>query len=135
MKTSEWISSLREFKGFPHISLGWPMQEYGVEPDDEKAYEEYREECEFNDEEPAPFDAWMKGDRAADLEELDGKDDLGFMWSNCDLCNSGLGGDRYAATALPENPAENRDYVPLEICVDCLCWVANGDVPDFLEED
>jgi hypothetical protein len=131
MTTQEWIDSLQDFEGFPYISIGWPMQEHGVEPDDRKAYEEYAEE----EDDPAPFDVWMKHERAEQLEALDGADDLGFSWSSCDLCRSGLGGDRYAATALPKNPAENSDYIPLEVCGDCLCFIANGDVPDWLEEN
>lgn len=134
MTTQEWLDSLRTFEGFPHLSIGWPMQEYGVEPDDKKAYQDYISECEFNDEDPAPFDAWMKGDRAADLEELDDAFDLGFKRSNCDLCGA-LPGNRYSAMALPESPAENPDYIALEVCKSCLGWIANGDVPDFLEED
>lgn len=133
MTTQEWLDNLREFPGFPNISLGWPAAEHGVEWDDEKAYTAYLEECAFSEEEAAPFEVWMKGDRAADLEELDGADDLGFYHASCDLCGSGPG-ERYAATALPENPSENPDYVPLEVCSDCLCWLANGDVPDWLEE-
>jgi hypothetical protein len=34
MKIQAWIDSLQDFEGFPNISLGWPMQEHGVEPDD-----------------------------------------------------------------------------------------------------
>jgi hypothetical protein len=33
------------------------------------------------------------------LGSLDGEDELGFSWQDCDGCGSSLGGDRYAATA------------------------------------
>ncbi|NCC40911.1 MAG: hypothetical protein EOM21_15980 [Gammaproteobacteria bacterium] len=135
MNTQEWINNLRTFPDFPNISLGWPAAEHGVEWDDEKAYAAYLEECAFSDEEAAPFEVWMNGDRQADLEELEGADDLGFRHSSCDLCGSFLEGDRYAATALPENPAENPDYIPLEVCGDCLYFIANGDVPDWLDNE
>lgn len=54
---------------------------------------------------------------------------LGFTWSCCELCGA-MPGERYAVTALPPNPAENRDYVSFEVCGDCLNYVANGEEPD-----
>lgn len=59
-----------------------------------------------------------------------GGDDLGFTWHSCDLCNSPLGGDRYSAHVL--NTIEGKTEVThdLEVCTDCIMYIANGDVPD-----
>jgi len=108
MTRQEWLDSLKEFEGYPDISLGWPFEHHL----DTGHYETLEE-----------------------VEEDDERDDLGFSHEGCDLCGSNLGGDKYAATALPEDPSKNRDYIPLEICKDCLMFLANGDVPDWLEED
>lgn len=54
---------------------------------------------------------------------------IGFTWAPCELCGA-LPGERYAVTALPSNPAKNRDYVPFEVCGDCLNYVANGEEPN-----
>lgn len=69
------------------------------------------------------FKGWRKAKR-----NEDGRGDLGFSTVECDLCGA-LPGDRYAVTALPDNPAENDDYVALEVCGDCLMFIANGEEP------
>ena len=49
-----------------------------------------------------------------------------FSWSPCDCCSSRLGGDRYAAHGIDED----GDIVHLDVCVDCLMYLANGDEPE-----
>ncbi len=53
--------------------------------------------------------------------------DLGFSWSACDCCGSSLGGDRFKACHY--NP-ETKETIDLEICVDCLMYITNGDLPE-----
>lgn len=48
-----------------------------------------------------------------------------FSWTSCDVCDSGLAGDRFAAHA---RDAEGN-IIHLEICVDCLQYIANGEEP------
>ena len=111
---------------YPHLVCGWPDEEHGA------TWVNYID-ClitmlEGMDEgDPLPtltFEAWRNEDR----------DNLGFSWNDCDLCGSAAG-DRHAVTALPDNPAENHDYVALSVCNSCLMYIANGDVPDWLEDD
>lgn len=65
-----------------------------------------------------------------DKQREEHDDDLGFARNDCECCGTSMAGQRYAATALPPNPVENKDYIALEICQNCLLYVANGDVPD-----
>ena len=146
MTSKEWLESLQEFPGFPRLVLGWPLREYGITMDEDQAYEEYLDEHDRDPEDtpgamnsddsyrPYTRDEWQEKVRQPQLEDTQ-ETGLGFSWDDCDLCRSSLGGERYAATALPENPAENSDYVPLSVCQDCLMFLANGDVPDWLEDD
>ena len=53
-------------------------------------------------------------------------DEGSFSSDFCDCCGSSLGGSRYAAHAFDKS---GRLY-HLEICVDCLMYIANGDEPD-----
>lgn len=76
-----------------------------------------------------------------------------FSWTECDGCGSRLGGDRHPAhgviepedkpqriTARMNNGATRADaqyaeserdtLLHLEICVDCLMYLANGDEPE-----
>ena len=50
----------------------------------------------------------------------------GFSWSSCDTCDSRLGGDRYAAHYRDDTRAVHH----LDVCTDCLMFIANGDLPD-----
>lgn len=136
MTAQEWIDSLRTFDGFPRLSLGWPLEEHGVVSDEERAYEEYVEEYveEFGDT-PYSFKEWKTRIRDPQIEEIEASGDGGFSWEECDLCGNGLGGLRYSATALPDNPKENQDYIALSICGDCLQFIAYGEVPDFTEKE
>lgn len=53
-------------------------------------------------------------------------DEGGFSWQSCGCCGSHLGGNRYAAHGF--NSA--GELVHLEVCEDCLCYIANGDEPE-----
>ena len=55
-------------------------------------------------------------------------DEGGFSWRACDSCGSTLGGDRYAAHAI-----DDEGITHISICVDCLCFHANGDIPEQWE--
>lgn len=56
-------------------------------------------------------------------------DEGSFSWSECDTCGSTLGGNRYDAHGLPLR----AEPIHLDICVDCLMYFANGDVPESWE--
>ena len=66
-------------------------------------------------------------------DENEDRDNLGFSHIECDLCGA-LPGDRHAVTALPENPADNPDYIPLSVCEVCMYYIASGDLPDYVED-
>lgn len=61
-------------------------------------------------------------------EALQAREEGGFSWSDCDACGSGLGGNRYPAHAWTK--AKGGDLVHLEICTDCLAYLANGTEPE-----
>ncbi len=52
-----------------------------------------------------------------------------FSWGQCDSCGSTLGGDRSEAHG---SWRDNGEYVSIEmsICVDCMMFHANGDLPE-----
>lgn len=52
-------------------------------------------------------------------------DEGGFSWSDCECCGSSLGGDRFAAHGF----ADDDSILHFSICVDCLLYLANGDLP------
>ena len=54
------------------------------------------------------------------------EDEGGFSWYNCELCNSSLGGNRYAAHASKKT-ADKWEHTHLDICEDCLFATANGE--------
>jgi len=128
MKVKDWLDTIERNTptNYPNLVCGWPDEEHGT------TWGNYIDHLITmlegrDDGAPLPtltFEEWKNEDR----------DNLGFSWDDCDLCGSAPG-DRYAVTAMPTNPAENHDYVALSVCGDCLCFVANGDVPDFLEPD
>jgi len=49
-----------------------------------------------------------------------------FSWSPCECCDSSLGGDRHPAHAV--NP--EGDILHLDVCQDCLMYLANGEEPE-----
>ena len=135
MKVKDWLDTIERntSEHYPHLVCGWPDEEHGITHNAyvEAAMVELEDLEDGEDVQPWPsFEQWKTERRSVD----EYRDELGFSWDDCDLCG-GLAGDRHAVTALPDNPAENHDYVALSVCGDCLCFVANGDVPDFLEPD
>ena len=52
------------------------------------------------------------------------KDEGGFSWHACECCHSDLAGDRYAAHSFVDG-----EVIHWDICVDCLHYLANGDLP------
>jgi len=48
-----------------------------------------------------------------------------FSWSPCDVCGSGLGGNRYAGHMLVDGK-----LCHIDVCVDCVMYIANGDLPE-----
>ena len=117
-------------KGYPQLVCGWPDKEHDI------TWGRYIEHLrtlldDLAEADPLPvfktFDEWKQGERTED------RDNLGFSHFHCDLCDA-LPGDRYAVTALPEDPAKNHDYIPLSVCSYCLQYIANGELPDYLED-
>ena len=52
-----------------------------------------------------------------------------FSWAPCECCGSSLGGDRYPAHGIDPDDA-NGSVVHLDVCADCLMYLANGDEPE-----
>lgn len=75
---------------------------------------------------------------ACEFHSEEAGDEGSFSWSNCDTCWSRLGGNRYAAHALipldkpkdPSRPLMGAEVLHLEVCTDCLIFIANGDLPE-----
>jgi hypothetical protein len=66
----------------------------------------------------------------AGLENDEICDEGGFSWSSCDTCGSVLGGMRYAGHAWIAVEGKPDELIHLEVCTDCLCYIANGDLPN-----
>lgn len=56
-------------------------------------------------------------------------DEGSFSWRQCDTCGSTLGGDRHDAHALDRFGV----IVHMDVCTDCLMYLANGDEPENWE--
>lgn len=68
----------------------------------------------------------------------DGEDEGSFSWRECDTCGSSLGGDRHRAHALMSDTPDNlqgKPLIHLDVCVDCLFYIANGDLPEEPTEE
>ena len=52
-------------------------------------------------------------------------DEGSFSWYPCDCCGSNLGGNRYSAHGFL-----NGHLIHLDICEDCMNYLANGDEPE-----
>ena len=66
-------------------------------------------------------DDWASGDSP---------DEGGFSWSDCGICGSTLGGDRYVYHYLDPRGPDGRIYHETDGCVDCLVYISNGDEPE-----
>lgn len=109
------------------LVCGWPDEENGL------TWEDYIQSCltlidELDDgQDVGTFPSYSKW-----KEERRGNDSgLGFSHGDCALCGA-LPGERYAVTAIPLNPANSGryDYYALQVCGDCLQYVANGELPE-----
>lgn len=76
-------------------------------------------------------------ERALDRGEI--ADEGGFSWSACDSCGSHLGGNRESAHGWITVPVYRKGkptrrmkqvLCHFEVCVDCLHYHANGDIPE-----
>lgn len=66
--------------------------------------------------------------RDADGELLD---EGRFSWSSCDTCGSEFGGSRYAVHVWVSGMSgSGGSWEHLDVCTDCLCYLANGTLPD-----
>lgn len=112
---------------------GWYLST-GITYEEAKAtFEDYIEMCKDKlddlcegDDMPTFEDFYEWRTKRHEAAEAEGE----FSWSTCDCCGSHIGGTRYACTALPPNPAENKDFCTYWVCTDCYLYIANGDVPD-----
>jgi hypothetical protein len=69
----------------------------------------------------------MSEEEIRDAQENDElPDEGGISRHPCECCGSGLAGTRYAAHGFDAHDELNH----LEVCVDCLCYIANGDEPE-----
>lgn len=118
---------------YPILFCGWPDETHGID------HESYMAECITAIEDLCPgqdapvfktFQEWKIWKREQDPD----RDTLGFSWHPCDICGA-LAGYRYAVTAYKDLEGLPRgDYLTLEVCGDCLCYIANGDLPCRLED-
>jgi len=53
-----------------------------------------------------------------------------FSWSPCECCGSHLGGDRHPAHGLIKGGKLDGKLVHMDVCTDCLFYLANGDEPE-----
>ena len=75
------------------------------------------------------------GCRGIECEHADGDEnhqcETYFSRHQCDSCGSTLGGDRETATMIPlDYKAGDDTMIECEICVDCLVFWANGELPE-----
>lgn len=57
-------------------------------------------------------------------------DEGGFSWRGCDICGSSLGGTVEVWHYIDENGDICHED---NACVDCVCYLANGDLPEDAE--
>lgn len=68
-------------------------------------------------------------------------DTLGFTGDYCHTCDAPPPGDRYRAVMQPHDAGidpngewEGEEWNDLDVCHDCLLYVANGDLPVHLDD-
>lgn len=82
---------------------------------------------------------WLKAEcesrhHAFDDQGFCQEEGLGFSWRPCGFCRTHLGGDRHEATVWEREKNEFSPGLvpgfPVEICTECLLYLANGDLPE-----
>ena len=53
-------------------------------------------------------------------------DECGFSWHSCWTCERPLGGTRHELNYVGEDGQIYNE----EICIDCVLYIANGDLPE-----
>lgn len=134
MKPSEYEAMIAANtpERFPNLVCNWPDEEHGITWDNyiSDATIWLEETPEGEDVLPyKPFEVWKEEVQQQNVN----RNDLGFSHEKCHLCGA-LPGERYAVTALPVDPATNHDYIALACCASCIIYIANGDIPEDLEE-
>jgi len=64
-------------------------------------------------------------------DESDCSDETYFSWGRCCCCDSRLGGDRNDCHGIDRETGELCHIGGA--CVDCVCFLANGDIPENWE--
>jgi hypothetical protein len=64
------------------------------------------------------------------LENGEVADEGSFSRQYCECCGSALGGNRYAAHGWLDGITDIEHLIHLEICQDCLMYLANGEEPE-----
>jgi hypothetical protein len=140
-KLADYIAAIdRNTAGLTAVSTG-------VCPGCEKCRDEYGKKvaCECIDEEGRLYEDEMdcpkcdgKGMRPPTMDEFDEQwssggaySEGGFSWHSCGICGSRLGGNREPWHGVDAN---NEIMHFDDACTDCVCWLANGDVPSDCEE-
>jgi len=101
IKQREWQERFEECtKGIEHLSTGSYIDGCGNCP-------------KYND--TQGIYAWEQG--VAVCEPF-------FSWNACEGCRSGLGGNREVAHGFL-----NGHMIHMYVCVDCVIYIANGDLP------
>lgn len=81
-----------------------------------------REYCE-------QFESFLSREGLNNLSPSDGDKDEEFSTSPCDVCRDYYAGQRHHATGY--NPKSDAVF-EYSICVDCLMFCANGDLPEHV---
>lgn len=120
----------RGLEGLEHVSAGAcpGCHECGLDDDDCKTCDGIGE---IEDGTPCK-DCGGTGSIPVDPEDhrqLDLANEPHFSWHECDCCGSHLGGDRHPAHGIAKIN-DRETLVHLDVCTDCLCYLANGDEPE-----
>lgn len=62
------------------------------------------------------------------LSNGDIAEEAGFSWSQCDGCDSTLGGSRHAAHGFLQHE-RGELLIHLDVCTDCLFYLNYGELP------
>lgn len=116
-----------------HVSLGWADENIGAHHDGYLAYceEQYVSflQCVEAEEDVQPFTPDMSFQQwKAHIREQFDDTDAEVSYESCDLCGRTTG---YSHPATLLNVDDDTVCIPLDICGDCVLYIANGDVPDF----